>query len=235
MVNLLRNTIFISLGWIHTLSAQYQEYVPTHAYGISIGASNYSGDVAEKDIEIWQSEPGFGIFYQFQPNPYTAFSAEYFRGALSGDDKNSPGLAARKIRFFTKLQEFSLQARATYPVGPSFKLFKKEFQFFPLVFAGLAVVVAKPKAEYYGRPEDASASLSTPLPENSIRQYLLPATPFGIGLALQVGEILEMGTKIGMRPVFSDNLDGISINGNPKKQDLYYLLEFNLAYRFKVK
>jgi hypothetical protein len=200
----------------HRLSPNYLEA------GFMFGVTNYSGDVAESNIEWSETQPGFGMFLRYHITRKFSVKGHFYSGSISGDDANSPTLAERNLRFSTSLTEFALVLEWNFlakdrisPTGVHSP------QWTPYFFFGVGSTFADSKTEYYGPPEKYDIYFKTPLPEPGLDQQFL-LIPMGFGLRVDVLERLILGADVGWRPVLSDDLDGISINGNPDKDDWYY-------------
>lgn len=198
--------------------------------GFLFGLTNYSGDVASSAIEISETQPGYGVYFRYHFSRSFSAKAHVYSGSISGDDKNSPTLAPRKIRFSTSIVEIGGAAE--------WKLWGQErysstgiHNFFvtPYLFIGLGFAITDPKAEYYGDPGQSELYLKAPLPEDGLRKNFLLA-PMGVGLRADVLDRLVVGLEGGWRPVFSDDLDGIHTNGNPKKGDWYYFAGVTVSF-----
>lgn len=200
----------------HRLSPHYLEA------GFMFGITNYSGDVAESNIEWTETQPGFGMFIRYHITRKFSVKGHFYSGSVSGDDANSEVLADRKLRFSTSLTEFAMVLEWNFlakdrisPTGVHSP------QFTPYVFLGVGSTFADSDTEYYGPPEKYDTYFKTPLPEPGLDQSFL-LIPMGAGMRVDVLERLVVGVDVGWRPVLSDDLDGISINGNPDKNDWYY-------------
>jgi hypothetical protein len=59
----------------------------------------------------------------------------------------------------------------------------------------------------------------------------------GVGIRVDITKKLVLGVEAGARPIFSDRLDGVRINGDPQNDDWYYFggatVSFNLDGAFK--
>jgi OmpA-OmpF porin, OOP family len=187
--------------------------------GIMFGATNYSGDVAEKRVELVETRPGFGVFARYHFTKSFSIKAHVYSGSITGDDKNTIN-AKRKYKFGTSIFEGAVVGEWT--LFPKDRLtntgvFKPIFE--PYLFAGIGFTRADPKAEYYGTTPNTD--LKVPLPEDNIKtRYLL--APIGAGIRLTLSERFVLGLEGGLRPVFSDDLDGMRMNGNPGSNDWYY-------------
>ena len=195
--------------------------------GFMFGTANYSGDVAERNIEWKETRLSYGFLVRHHFNPHFALRAHIYTGTISGDDANT-NKAARSYRFSAARFEGALVGEWT--PFPKYKLtrtgiFVPRVQ--PYFFAGVGYTNAQPRAEYYGPEDRRNEFLKIPLPEEDLRTRFLLA-PFGFGLRADVNEYFLVGFDGGFRPVFSDDLDGMKINGNPTKDDWYYF--FGLTF-----
>ncbi|MDO8366155.1 MAG: DUF6089 family protein [Saprospiraceae bacterium] len=217
-----------------SLSAQ-TIYNPNPRYwepGVFLGAVNYSGDVAEKNIHFSETRLGYGAFTRYFLSKKFALRANLYGGSIAGDDANSkdPGLRSRSFRFSTKILELA--------VGGEWHMWAKDrysdtgiHQHFtsPYLFLGAGGVFTSVKVEYNGAPKDRNTFVVAPLPEKKSRQqFLIPI--MGMGVRTDINENLVLGAEIGMRPMLSDYLDGVSVNGNPGRKDWYYFGGATLSY-----
>ncbi len=196
--------------------------------GFLLGVTNYSGDLAEARIEYEETRPGFGAFLRYHINPALALKGHAYYGAISGDDANT-SRTERSFRFGTSLFEFGAVVEWNF--------FAKErishtgmhnFQITPYVFAGLGGAFTNPTTEFYGKPGTRNQFLKVPLPEDGLQKNFF-TTPIGVGFRVDVFDRFILGLDAGIRPTFSDAIDGISINGNPDKGDWYYFLGFTAS------
>ena len=217
----------LSLLVVSTASVFAQNSISrTLEAGLMFGATNYSGDLAEKRVEWVETHPGFGIFARYHLSRQFSIKGHVYSGSISGDDKNTINYT-RKYKFGTSIFETALVGEWT--IFPQDRLtntgvFKPIFE--PYVFAGVGFTSADPKAEYYG--DMPNRDLRVPLPEDGITtKYLL--APAGAGIRATITERLVLGLEGGIRPVFSDDLDGMRINGNPDNNDWYYFGGLTIA------
>ena len=134
-----------------------------------------------------------------------------------------PTLSERKIRFSSNIVELGLVGE-WFIIGNSrfSSTGVHHFSLSPYVFAGIGATFANADAEYYGPPDRRNENLRVPLPEDGLNKQIPPVT-HGPGFTSGCSwKRLVIGLEVGWRPVFSDDLDGIHYNGNPKKGDWYY-------------
>jgi len=198
--------------------------------GFLFGLTNYSGDVAEKRVELSETQPGYGVFIRYNLAPKFAIKAHVYTGAIRGDDKNSPVLYDRKFKFSTNIVETAAILEFNFLGKPRFsKTGLRNLNFSPYVFIGGGITFLVADAQYYGPPEKRNDYLKVPFPEDDLpkRLFILPT---GVGLKVNMLERFVLGLDVGWRPVFSDGLDGVKINGNPNQSDWYYFFGITTSF-----
>ncbi len=202
-------------------------YKPSHRFfevGFLFGGTNYSGDVAEKNFYLSETQPGYGAHARYFFSNHFAVRAHLFYGSISGDDANAKNTALqrRSFRFGTDIFELGLGAEWHVLGRDRFSNADRRHYFLsPYIYLGVGGTSSGAIAEYYGKPEDRKLFLVAPMPEVGSRQQFLIA-PMGVGISTELNEGLVLGGELGWRPVFSDNLDGVRLNGNPDNNDWYY-------------
>lgn len=200
--------------------------------GFLFGLTNYSGDISEKNITIAETRLGYGAYGRYFFSNQFALRIHLFSGSISGDDRHSKNanIRRRSFRFGTDILEVGLcgewhiLGRTRFsPTGIHRRFFS------PYLYFGIGGTFSGAKAEFYGAPEDRNVYFVVPLPEVGLHQKFLIA-PMGIGLRADINEALVVGMEGGWRPVFSDDLDGIKLNGNPKSNDWYYFGGATLSF-----
>lgn len=198
--------------------------------GFLFGLTNYSGDIAEKRIEFAETQPGYGAFVRYQITPKFSVKAHMYSGSISGNDKNSATHKDRNFRFSTSITELGAVAewhmlgKARYNSTGL-----RNVNLSPYLFAGLGATFASAEAEYYGPIDKRNEYLRVPFPEDGLSSRFL-LVPMGIGFKASILDRFSLGTDLGWRPVFSDDLDGVHFNGNPKKGDWYYFLGLTASF-----
>lgn len=218
--------LLFALLSLQTISAQRESYFET---GFLLGLTNYSGDVAEASIELSETQPGYGLYFRYHFSRHFAAKAHIYSGSIAGDDANSPTLSYRNLKFSTSLIEFGAVAE-WHILGKERYTNTGIHNFFmtPYLFGGLGYTFADAKAEYYGDPASEYAP-QYPLPEEGLKDKFI-LVPVGIGVRADILDRLVIGAELGFRPVFSDDLDGISQNGNPDKGDWYYFTGLTISF-----
>lgn len=190
--------------------------------GVMLGAAGYSGDIAARRIDLQEIRPAYGVFLRYRLTPHFALKGHLYAGTISGDDKYSELKAPRSVKFGTSLAEIAGMVE--------WHLFRRDasalpgesrFLINPYVFAGVGLTFADADAQYYGPADRRDQLLVAPLPEEDLKSRFLLA-PLGGGLRFDFYEHVIFGIEGGIRPVFSDDIDGVSKNGNPRRNDWYY-------------
>lgn len=198
--------------------------------GFLFGLTNYSGDIAEKRIELPETQQGYGAFLRYQITPKFSVKAHMYSGSISGDDKRSATRKERSFRFSTSITELGAVAE-WHILGKSRynSTGVRNVNFSPYVFLGIGAAFASAEAEYYGPPDKRNDYLRVPFPEDGLSNRFLLA-PMGVGFKADLFERFSFGFDLGWRPVFSDDLDGVHYNGNPDKGDWYYFLGITASF-----
>jgi hypothetical protein len=205
---------------VHSISAQKDRNSIWEA-GMMFGATGYSGDVSEKTITLNQVQPGYGFFLRHYFNKNFALKAHVYSGSISGDDKGT-SRAARSYRFGSSIFEGALVGEYVFFGKDRISktgIFRPRLN--PYVFGGVGFTKSDAKAEYYGPDNMKNFYLKVPLPEEGLKSRFL-LVPVGAGVRAELLEWLVIGVEGGVRPVFSDDLDGMKINGDPGDNDWYY-------------
>ena len=214
----------------HSAQAQFADRERYWELGLSVGATNYSGDLAGEHITLAHTKMSAGIFARLHLSNTFQVRGQFFYGQIGGDDKNSPTLAGRQFRFKSTLLEGAALLETTIatfeyePVSSDATIY-----FSPYVFGGVGGVNVQADVTYYGPESDRDRFVIEPLPEGGTSNHFLLTTPFGLGLRMVSGRF-SIGFEACARPVFNDLLDGVSLNGNPTKNDWYHSLGLTFSY-----
>ena len=222
--------LFLLLPALH-VSAQWQRQQSRYwEAGVMLGVTSYSGDITAKRIDIQEIRPGYGAFVRYHLDPHFAWKTHVYGGTISGDDKYSTVKAPRSFKFGTSIfevattLEWHLFGRDRY-TGTGLH----NFFITPYAYAGVGITFADISAEYYGPPERRDDFLVVPIPEEGLKNKFV-LVPVGGGIRADFYERFIFGVEGGIRPVFSDDIDGVSKNGNPKRNDWYYFFGATISY-----
>lgn len=217
----MKKLIILLIGILPFSLLAQEDFSKFTEVGFSLGLTNYSGDVAEKTIEISQNKVAYGFFIRQNFTKALSARINILSGQISGDDANSPDLAFRKIKFYSKILELGAQVEYNFlRKERSSSVGVNNSQINPYIFGGAAITLIDPKAECYGTVAECQANLKSPLPEPDLKKSLV-VFPVGLGVKFDFLDRILLGLEMGWRPTFSDHLDGVKINGNPDKNDWY--------------
>jgi hypothetical protein len=215
-----------------SLTAQIADRYKYIEAGMMGGLTNYSGDVAESSVEWSEMQLGYGAYVRYHFSSAFSLKLHGYSGSLSGDDANSPVLKNRSFRFSTSFTELGLVGEIHFFRKSRYsKTGVHRFQVTPYLYGGIGLVIATAEAEYYGPADQRNDHLRVPLPEDNL-QHRFPLAPVGGGLRFDLFDQIIVGLEGGLRPVFSDDLDGVKINGNPKRGDWYYYGGLTASFLF---
>ena len=202
----------------------------THEAGISIGVSNFLGDLGKKeprarsyfgDIEASLFKPAVGIFYRNTFNHWVAFRGAFTYTQFEGDDKLANTKELRDDAWYRNYRNLHFKSHAfevsamvevnlmKYVPGSS------RFKFAPYVFTGIAMLRFNPKAKYYGewvelQPIGTEGQGMPQYPDRHKYSLFQPTLPIGIGLKYNINKYLSLGIEFGHRFTFTDYIDDVS-------------------------
>lgn len=217
--------LFFCISLPHVHAQFHQTRHPLEA-GIMLGLAGYSGDISARRVDLQELRPAYGAFLRFQLSRHFSLKGQVYAGAISGDDKYSDIKAPRQFKFGTALVE--LAGVLEWQLFAHDRQGGRDFFITPFAFAGLGYTYADANAQYYGPPAEREKFLLVPLPEENLKsRFLLPIA--GGGVRMVFFDQLILGLEGGLRPVLSDDIDGVSLNGNPGENDWYYFFGATVA------
>lgn len=209
----------------------------TFEAGIFGGTSYYMGDLnPEPTSQFANAElPAFGIFTRYNYNNHIAFKAGLNHGTISGTDANSVYsiLPGSTYHFKTMITELALQAEVNflpYVAGDPESLYT------PYIFGGVSGFYfdSTPKES------DPAGNLNVLTDDQHRHQHdavgysnISYAYLFGIGLKYHVTNQITGGIEWGLRHTFTNDLDEVHLNGNPKNKDWYSFAGLTFTIRFR--
>lgn len=211
-------------------------------FGITLGASNYMGDLS-KVVAINETHPMGGLICRFNYSDFITLRGTAVYSRLSGKDENYSDDAFRNRRnlsFRSPLVEFS--GTIEYNIL-GFGETQRETPGSPFLFAGIGVYKFNPKAKFVYHPEpdlanDITGSTPVHHPDlqvfdgqwvelqplgtegqettkfNERKRYALTQVciPVGVGYKKQFDDLWAWGIEFGLRKTFTDYIDDISMD-----------------------
>ena len=205
---------------LNALKAQNYEF------GIFAGTTNYQGDLADGIIQWSETQPAGGLVFRYSPFTFTSVRFGFTTGKLFGNDATSsrPYIRERGFSFVSNVKELSMMAELHLPYYGSadYGIFKLKLS--PFVFVGMGLTIVN------GQPKGPADLVPYPFPEfNSKKDFLV--MPIGGGIKMQVSEQIAVSGEWATRKTYSDYIDGISVNGNPKRDDWYMFGGLAITYK----
>ncbi|MEP6583545.1 MAG: DUF6089 family protein [Ginsengibacter sp.] len=192
------------------------------------GASNYQGDLQDKNFTFSQSHFAGGAGLSYDLTDKLSIRGGVILGKLSGDDKLGRN-KLRNLNFTSNLTEFN--------VGLEYDITRLEdHALTPYVFGGVAVYHFNPYThdttgqKFYLKPLSTEGEGFVPGAKNyNLTQF---AIPFGAGVKLSLSDNINVGLEFGLRKLFTDYVDDVSTtyadqvnlltNRGPKAVELAY-------------
>ena len=186
--------------------------------GLLVGASNYTGDLANNSASFYWSETQLagGLFGRYNVSPLLTVKGAFNYAAVSGTDANSDAAAirARNLSFRSNLFELAVTAEVNLP---GFDPYNFNQPVSPYLFAGLGGVYMNPTAELSGtriplQPlgTEGQGLVIDGRPIQAKYNKVQLIIPFGLGLKVAVAENINLGLEVGARFLLTDYLDDVS-------------------------
>ena len=192
-----------------------------------LGVANYQGDLADDLIEFRETKAAGGLLVRYHLNKSLDLRLGVLSGQISGDDANSPRLADRGWRFDAIVTELTIGGE--YLILPRDRFNNAGVfvpHFTPYLYTSIGIGFSRVNL----RGPQGNAPNFEPFPHiGDTEQYLV--LPFGVGLRLDLSEVLVLGAELGTRAAFTDRLDGVATRANTRN-DWYLLVGGTVGYYF---
>ena len=185
-----------------------------HQLGLSMGVSNYIGDVGNTNF-VWPNSFALGVYYSYIIANYTYLRANaYFSNIRANDiESNENYRMDRNKNFNTPLFEISFGMEHNF-----FKYnFNKIYNHTPYLFFGLGFV-GMGKPAYVAQHKyklDYRGNVKLPLDKEDFNSFYLRKSdfdytfsiPFGFGYKMVIKRRWNISLELGFRYSFTDNID----------------------------
>lgn len=193
--------------------------------GLHLGISAYQGDLVVENLAPAQLglSAGFTCRAMFTPRLGASSSLTYNR--IKADERSYENRAGRGAVMEAGLVELAVTGE-WHPLGKYRfnQLGNLNHTLSPYLYIGAGVTFGKAQVNFTGN--------KTISPESAHSAYFI--MPFGGGLRYNASNLLSLTASLGVRPVFSDNLDGVSINGNSSADDWYIQSGISILYSIQA-
>jgi hypothetical protein len=210
---------FILLSFVVLLSFSFKAQW-LWDYGVSVGATNYLGDIGGKektrrdfvaDLKISQTRWNGGAFvrYKLGPKLSTKLALDYVR--IQGDDKLSSNLGRhfRNFNFKNDIVDLGLTGEFFFyennDLGNTYR-YKNGFRAY--VFGGVGGFYTNPKTLYKGE----WVKLRDYQTEGYAYKKIVLNIPMGVGFYFTFDKKHRLGFEANYRKTFTDYIDDISGN-----------------------
>ncbi|MCW3122503.1 MAG: hypothetical protein JWQ38_1995 [Flavipsychrobacter sp.] len=202
--------ILYTLALLFPLCLQAQEH---HEIGITVGVSNYYGDLQPKFFGDYGYQPMAGIVYKYFMNPHIGIrvGASYTNLTAADSLSNLPNSQARNLSFATHL--FEMHGALEYNFLPIEILRRKAT---PFIFGGIAAFYFNPYAKdnndnkIFLRPLGTEGQGLSMYPARKQYSLVNMAFPFGGGAKFFIGKALMVTGEVGFRYTNTDYIDDVS-------------------------
>lgn len=196
-----------SIGILNPLSAQWLEA------GVTVGTSNYLGDLVEGHIDPNEYNLAYGVFGRYQMSRFISFKGFLNKAQVSGSDANNPltnGLRQRNLSFSSTIIELGIiNEFSITPYNP-----REDKNALPYVFVGVSGFYFNPQTEFKGEVHNlrplGTEGQGNVLAGTNPYSAVAFAVPFGFGFKWNVNPKVNIGAEFGFRITTTDYLDDVS-------------------------
>ena len=206
---------------------------------LSIGASNYLGDLVEKRMlpNLNESNLAFGLKFNRVLSKTTNLQFAAIYAKFSGSDANfeESTRKQRGFKFYSSIMEFGGRLKWE-PLGN--KRYDKKNHFHkiisPYLFAGAGVGILKANPDFSQAKLTARSRIMAD--EKAVEKSKISLiTPMGGGIRFDLNNSTALDLELTVYSPFTDYIDGISVAANPNKRDWYYIASIGFAKRIGKK
>ena len=196
------------------------------------GLSTYSGDLIKPSpYDFGEFNVAYGLMVRHNVHTNISLRLNFMQGELSGNDLNYSDRVNRGFRFASPVTEgsfmveYDILGHLRYKDGRFRKIIS------PYIFGGVGMAFLDQQIFYNEAYTHASLE-EIRLDKRTDPESTKMAVPFGIGLKSDLSPNWTLGVEWGIRPVFSDMLDGVNQSGDPGNDDHYSFGNVTLVFRF---
>jgi len=238
----MRNTL-LCLGLAITIIGHAQTAHPWEL-GLSAGAAAYHGDLYsfQGSAPAYNAQPSFALYGRKNLHNTFAIRANLLFAKLTAQDVHPRAPAwqqTRGLSFSAPLLEGSVLGE-WYPWGlyktknrrKKAVLSEKRRALAPFIAFGVGVVYAKPTTQWNdASPNEFLDPLLVQIDKNHAPKPDV-SIPLGIGIRGKLSQRWTLGLQAIVAPTLSDYLDGVSVAGNPAKNDWLGTVQASISVSF---
>jgi hypothetical protein len=206
--------------------------------GVLVGGSNYQGDIVQSQVLPKETNLAYGLMMRYNLTPKFDLKANFYKGKLTGDDKNFTERTTRGYSFSTGIVEGGLNIEWNILGKTRFDdkgVLRKNRT--PYVYTGIGAVsfnvTAKDKDGNQVKPSmiAANGNLTAVNPEPKTFNFMIP---FGAGYKFDYNEKITFSVEVASHVPFTDYLDGFSL-GSVANRDWYVFAGVGVSYLIGAK
>ena len=193
--------------------------------GAQVGISLIGGDLVKSDLgSVNQAGLVYGIMARRYFHDNVAVRLNIARTKLISQAQQFDHFGSQPVRSETPMTEISVDCEYDI-LGHQRNWLTKTGGVSPYAFLGLGIALTNPRLMYSFDNADLAADQNADVSKTRV------VLPFGAGMRWNFSSEGSLCLEIGARPTFSDYLDGVSIAGNPNKNDWYGMGSVQFWYK----
>lgn len=197
--------------------------------GVFLGGSTIGGDLVKSDFgSVNQINAAYGLMVRRYFHPNIAARVAAVRTTLRSQAQQFDQFGSQTVRSETPLIEVTVDCQYD-ALGHQRNWLAKKGGVSPYGFLGFGFAFTDPELSYPNESEELAADKNADV---SKTRFILP---FGAGVRWNFSTRGSICLELTARPTFSDYLDGISLAGNPNKNDWYGFGGIQFWYRLSGK
>jgi OmpA-OmpF porin, OOP family len=199
----------------------------TWEFGPYFGLSFSQNDMVSFSTEELYSSGAIALRKQL--NNHFSLRANIFTGKLTGYDKNLSSHAARGYSFKSSVHEFALIGEYYFLGNQRTSQKRMHKMWSPYFLLGGGIALTNPKVDFNESQNIAQAANIAKDKANKTTRFA--AMPIGFGVKYDLNDKMRLYAEAGIRWVFSDYLDGVSLAASPKQNDTYSFIGAGITFR----
>lgn len=200
------------------LMSTHSAFAQIHEFGIIGTATQYRGDL-RTTIDFDAFQPGVGVWYKYNLNPYLGFKGGYYTTNLAASDANSTNLwqVQRNLNFSSYVSElFGLVEFNFLKFIPG----HHKYIHSPYVYLGLSNFRFNPITELNGQiielqPLGTEGQGLEQFPDREPYRLRAFALPIGIGYRVNFWRFHTLAVEASYRYALTDYIDDVSLTYAP--------------------
>ena len=205
--------------------------------GVLLGGSNYQGDIVQSQMLPKETNFAYGIMARYNLTPKFDLNANFYKGKLTGNDKNFTDRTYRGYSFSTNILEGGLNIEWNILGKTRFDekgAFRKNRT--PYIYTGIGAVQFTAAGKDTNGNDvlpsyEKSGKLTTTTPAPKTFNFMIP---FGLGYKFDVNEKITLSAEVASHVPFTDYLDNFSLGANANR-DWYVFGGIGVSYLIGAK